>query len=423
MFDAAAQDASPLEAPTPRKARLGEMLVGAGLITADQLELALVHQRTHGGRLGTVLVQMGVLGEEELEGALAQQLGLSVCDVESIHPSPELLRMVPEKLVRKYELIPLSLQGRTLTVGMTDPFNHVAVEELKFATRCNHVVTRLITESTFRRFVTTRFAAARIMDDAISNLENPDRARREASAMDEAQLAPVIRLASHLVEQAVESRASDTHIEPYETFVRVRFRVDGCMYTVMTPPSRLHGGLVSRIKILSEMDISERRRPQDGHMSVQRAGETVHFRVSTLPTVYGEKCVIRLLKKEAHLADLGRLGFDDHQLAIVRRVSRLPQGLVLVTGPTGSGKTTTLHAVLNAINEPDINIVTIEDPVEATIPGINHVQVQERGGVSFAGALRSILRQDPDVVFVGEMRDQEVSNIAIRASLTGHLVF
>jgi type IV pilus assembly protein PilB len=397
------------------------MLVENGLITAEDLAEALEHQRHHGGRLGSVLVALGRLSEEELESNLGRQLGLAVCDVESVHPSAELSKLVPERLIRLYEVLPIAIEGRTLHVGMVDPANETAIEELKFVTRCTQVVRRLVTETTFRRFLATRYASAQIIDEALGDIDFG--AARRGPGPDDAYLAPVVRLTAHLLQQAVQARASDIHIEPYETFFRIRFRVDGCMYTVMTPPARLHGGLTSRIKILSEMDIAERRKPQDGHMTLEHVHDTLHFRVSVLPTVYGEKVVIRLLKKEAHLADLGRLGFDQAQLTTIKRAAKLPQGLVLVTGPTGSGKTTTLHAVLNHINDPEINIVTIEDPVETTIPGINHVQTSERGGVTFAAALRSILRQDPDVIFVGEMRDREVSEIAIKAAMTGHLVF
>jgi len=423
----------PARPKAPRR-RLGELLVEAGLIDAAQLQEALIHQKAHGGRLGSTLVALGYLSDRDLEGSLGRQLGLQTCEVESIHPPPEVLRLVPEALIRKYEVIPLELRGRTLVLGMTDPGNFCALDEIRFSTSAREVEPRLITETTYRRFLTTRFAAAMLMDqiagdetweDITDGAVPPeaDASRRRRPDEDaEASTPPVIRLVNYVLHQSVQQRASDVHIEPYESFLRIRFRVDGKLYTVVTPPQRIQGPVVSRIKILAAMDIAERRKPQDGHMVLPIEGEQVHFRVSVLPTVYGEKCVIRLLKKEAHLADIERLGFRGDQLAAIRKVARMPQGLVLVTGPTGSGKTTTLHAILNFINEPDVNIVTIEDPVESSIPGVNHVQVQEKGGVNFASALRSILRQDPDVVFVGEMRDPEVSKIAIRASLTGHLV-
>ncbi len=427
----------PPDDPPRRKLRkrLGEQLMDAGLIDATQLKEALDHQQVHGGRLGSILVTLGFLSEDALNTELGKQLGLAVCGVESIDPPGELLSRISPAIMRKHEMVPLSLQDRHLVVGMVDPGNVNAIDDLRFILDCRTVEVRLITESTFRRFLNTRFATAMLMDsisgdDSLEStrvglgpeMDSAGGAERVQQVEDDADDPPVVRLVNYLLLTAVDRRASDIHIEPYETFFRVRFRIDGRLYTVLTPPLRMHQATVSRIKILAGMDISHRRRPQDGHIMIQVGKDPLHFRVSTLPTTYGEKCVIRLLKKEAHLADLGQLGFGRDQLEDVKRIIRQPQGLVLVTGPTGSGKTTTLHAMLNDINEPETNIVTVEDPVESTIPGINHVQIEERGGVSFASALRSILRQDPDVVFIGEMRDEEVANIAVKAALTGHLV-
>lgn len=409
-------------APPSRRPRLGDMLVDAGLLSAEDLQVALDHQARHGGRLGTVLVGLGMLDEEILDSTLGKQLGIRVAEVENLNPPPELLRQIPERVMRRHELIPLSLRNRVLEVGMCDPGNQAALDELRFL-GFPRVEVRLVTESSFQRFMRTRYAPILLLDQVMNDPELARLTRSEAPAAPaDANLPPVIRLASHLLERAVEHRASDIHVEPYESFFRVRYRVDGAMHTVLTPPSRLHAGVVSRLKVMCGLDITERRKPQDGHMALDLAGESVHFRVSVLPTVFGEKVCIRILRKEAQLADLGLLGLARDQLATLKRVARLPQGLILVTGPTGSGKTTTVHALLNLLNEPDVNLVTLEDPVESTIAGVNHVTVNERGGVSFASALRSILRQDPDVVFVGEMRDQEVSQIAVRAALTGHLV-
>ncbi len=428
-------------APMPqprRKQRLGDVLVELKLVTQAQVAEALSYQKVHGGRLGSALCTLGYLSESDLESSLGKQLGLAVCDVESINPSAEVLRAIPESLVRKYEVIPLAVKGKTLTLGMTDPSNISAIDEIKFGSGFKTIEIRLLTETTFRRFVATRYATVLLMDQIAAdpnldktnatpgqpgqNIASGDVDRKVWEEDPDAALPLVVRLGNYVLEQSVIQRASDIHIEPYESFFRIRFRVDGCLYTVLTPPQRIHAPLVSRIKILSEMDISERRRPQDGHMTMRQGDEELHFRVSSLPTMYGEKVVIRLLKKEAHLADIARLGFRPEQLASIRKVAKLTQGLVLVTGPTGSGKTTTLHAMINHINDPDINIVTIEDPVECAIPGVNHVQTNEKGGLTFSGALRSILRQDPDVVFIGEMRDPDVCSIALKASLTGHLV-
>ncbi len=415
-----------------REQRLASSLVKAGLIRQQQLKEARGHQRVYGGRLGTVLVTLGHLTEEQLHGSLARQLGLETCDVESLNPSPEALRLIPEDLVRKYQMIPIDFSGEDLVVGMVDPENREALDDVRFLLGCDGIQIQLITESTFQRFLTTRYAA-----DAMTAVTADSSEVAEVdfglegdevvglsfeNDADESGSHPVVKLVNQLLVRAVKLRASDIHVEPYESFFRVRFRVDGRLYTIVTPPKSFQRPMVSRVKILSGMDIAESRKPQDGHLVMRWNRESLNFRVSTLPTVHGEKCVIRLLKKEAHLADLARLGFHPHQLELVKQTARQTQGLILVTGPTGSGKTTTLHALLNDINDPDINIVTVEDPVETSIPGVNHVQIQDRGGVTFASGLRSILRQDPDVVFVGEMRDAEVSRIAIRAALTGHLV-
>ncbi len=417
-----------------REKRLASSLVRSGLISQEQVSEAMHHQELYGGRLGNALVLLGHLTEEQLHGSLARQLGLETCDVESLNPPPEALRLIPEDLVRRYEMIPIDLTDETLLVGMTDPSNQRAIEDVRFLLGCARIEVRLITRSTFERFLSTRYASESMGQAAAApgeseevdfglELETTDFETLEFdNDSDDGAKAPVVRLVNHLLTRAVQLRASDIHVEPYQSFFRVRFRVDGRLYTIITPPKRLQRPIVSRIKILSGMDIAESRKPQDGHLVMHWQRETLNFRVSTLPTVHGEKCVVRLLKKEAHLADVARLGFAPDQLGLVRQMARQTQGLILVTGPTGSGKTTTLHALLNEINDPDINIVTVEDPVETSIPGVNHVQIQERGGVTFASGLRSILRQDPDVVFVGEMRDSDVSRIAIRAALTGHLV-
>ncbi len=415
-----------------RERRLSSALVRSGLINDAQVDEALEYQSLYGGRLGNVLVLLEALTEEQLHSSLARQLGLETCDVESLNPSPEALRLIPEDLVRKYQMIPIDFSGESLLVGMTDPENKAALDDARFLLGCDTIEVQLITESTFQRFLTTRYAAGAMSEVAAEKheIESIDFGMEVEDvsglfieqAGDDQGSSPVVKLVNQLLVKAVKLRASDIHVEPYEIFFRVRFRVDGRLYTIVTPPKSLQRPMVSRIKILSGMDIAESRKPQDGHLVMRWNRESINFRVSTLPTVHGEKCVVRLLKKEAHLVDVARLGFHPQQLELVRQNARQTQGLILVTGPTGSGKTTTLHALLNDINDPDINIVTVEDPVETSIPGVNHVQIQERGGVTFATGLRSILRQDPDVVFVGEMRDAEVSRIAIRAALTGHLV-
>jgi len=422
-------------APVKKRKRLGEMLIDKGLIDEAQLQEGLQHQRVHGGRIGEVLVTLGHLAEEDLTSNLGQQLGLQVARLESIAVDAKLMKLVSRDLCERYEFIPISRKGQSVTVGMIDPLDLQALDGLRFVLRTTHIEPRLCTPDTFARFVETHFPkqalkAAPTVDEitrdaALDRMQFAETDEADVSAHDlerESGAHPIARLVNWMLTAAIDQRASDIHMEPYESFFRVRFRIDGMLHTVLKPPKTLQAALVSRVKVLSEMDISERRKPQDGHMAVHYKGETCHFRISTLPTSYGEKCVIRLLKKEAHLADIGQLGFSREQFAEISRKAKLAQGLILVTGPTGSGKTTTLHAMINYINEPDVNIVTVEDPVESTIEGVNHVPIKENGGTTFSAGLRAILRQDPDVVLVGEMRDKEVSKIAIKASMTGHLV-
>ena len=408
---------APRAEPPRKHRRLGEMLVDAGLLDELQLDMALRHQRAHGGRLGSVLVSLGFLSDVDLESKLSQQLGIMVREVDSINPCKDVLAMVPEAMMRKHEAIPIRMDGAALVVGMVDPSNQLAVDELIFMSGGRDIRLEMITEATLRRFLGTHFTSDAFRGDDLDGGfeivfgEQPDDDSWEA-----------VQLADFILGNAIRRRAIDIHVEPYETFFRVRLRVDGTLYNLLTPPHGAHSALITRIKSMADMDVSNQQTPQDGQIRREFEGETQEFRVSTLPTVHGEKCGIRLLKKESHLVDLAQLGFSRDQLALVQGVSQKPQGLVLVTGPTGSGTTTTLHAILNAINEPNINIVTLEDPVESAIPGMNHIAVKDRAGMGYADGLRSVLRQDPDVVFVGELRDPEVAEIAVKAALTGQLV-
>lgn len=425
-----------------RGERFGDKLIREDRITPEALDEALQHQRSHGGRLGNVLVELGHLTEPELGRALSEHLGVELYAPEVPKANADIASLVPESLVRKYEMIPIKVSGSTLVVGMVDPTNLMAIDDIRFASGFSTIDVKLVTESTLAQFVEACYGSGSLISEIVQDeqlsfdpmgmdkVEQDDDVRPEETAGSdpvhqletEASLPPIVRLVNFILLHALEKGASDIHVEPYEESFRIRFRIDGYLHPILMPPVRMHQPFVSRLKILSEMDIAERRKPQDGHMALRHRGEVTHFRVSMLPTSYGEKCVIRLMKKEPHLADLDKLGFPDKQLRLLKRHGTASQGMILVTGPTGSGKTTTIHALINFVNNPGINIVTLEDPVEMTIPGVNHVGVQERGGVTFAGGLRSILRQDPDVVFVGEMRDEEVSRIAVKASLTGHLV-
>lgn len=380
-----------------RKMRLGEMLVQAGYITDDEVGRALAVQKMGGGRLGSILVKLKFCTDDHIREVLADQLSVQVVELTDFTPEPEVLELVPTDLIRKYELVPIRKDGDNLWVAMMDPYNLTAIDDLKFATGCRHLTIVTCTEDDFKEFLEENLQTQCLIeeileggdfyDKAINSLDEDMRIVQEESEEDlvhDLKLAgeqpPIVTLCNFLLVESINRGASDIHIEPYETYFRIRFRVDGRLMSMLTPPHRLHRPMIARMKILAEMDISKSRIPQDGHIAIQYKGETVHYRVSTLPTVYGEKCVIRLLKKDNGLMDLNKLGFTEAEFAILRANINKPQGIVLVTGPTGSGKTTTLHAALAYINDPEVNIVTLEDPVEASIDGINHVQVATRGG-------------------------------------------
>lgn len=417
---------------------MGEILVDAGVVDDAAVQRALAVQKMGGGRLGTILVNLRLCTEEQIRLALSNQLEIEMVRLDDFSPDAVAMGAIPRDLLLKYEAIPLKIEGDKLHVAMLDPFNLHALDDIKFATGKKLVVVSC-TEGDFSSFVKEHLETQSLMQDildggefyqrAVENLEGT----RESGGDDDADEivhdlklagteAPIVTLCNFLLVESINRRASDVHIEPYETYFRVRLRIDGTLQTLITPPQRLHSSMVTRMKIMADMDIAKRREPQDGHIAIRYNSETCHYRVSTLPTIYGEKCVVRLLKKDDNLASVETLGFEPMELEKFKQSMRKPQGIVLVTGPTGSGKTTTLHAGLSMINEPGTNIVTLEDPVEASIPGINHVQINDAAGLSFPAGLRSILRQDPDVVFVGEMRDPEVAAIAVKAALTGHLV-
>lgn len=430
----------PTQGAAPRRLRLGEMLVQAGVLKETQVMHALDMQKAGGGRLGAIFIQLKMCTEAQIRQALHSQFGIEVVDLGKVQPDPTLIELISLDLIRKYEVIPLKMEQRKLWIALLDPYNIYALDDIRFRTGISHLVVATCTETDYKRFIEEHLETRGIMDEILEEGEFYTRAVRylqtreqtEAEERETAELtqelrlasseSPIIVLANFLLAEALRRRASDIHIEPFETSFRVRMRIDGRLLTILNPPQRLQGAVVARFKVMSAMDITKRRVPQDGHMAISYRGETVHFRVSTLPTVYGEKCVIRLLKKDFALADLDHLGLSIEHLRQFKRALAAPQGLILVTGPTGSGKTTTLHAGLNFVNNPEINIVTLEDPVEATMSGISHVAIQNQGGVTFSSGLRAILRQDPDIVFVGEIRDSEVAQIAIRAAQTGHLV-
>ncbi|MBI4529739.1 MAG: Flp pilus assembly complex ATPase component TadA [Deltaproteobacteria bacterium] len=416
--------------------RLGNLLIDQGLISQEQLQGVLVAQRTTKKRIGQLLIEMGLLIEERLLEVLSKQFALEVLPADIFEMlSPETVKLIPETLARNYSVIAVGLHDRTLDVATADPVNVVALDDLAHATglRIHFKLASLITiKKAIDRYYSQvsmhqnlEEIAQKDVSISISSSNFSEEAVDLAELKQQADLPPVVKLINHLLYQAVTERASDIHIEPYEENTKVRFRIDGVLYDFTQVPRQLHLAVVSRIKIVANMDIAERRLPQDGGFKVNSGGQEYDFRVSTLPAIYGENVEIRLLAKEAVTTQytLESLGFEPEQLKIFKQAIHRPWGMILITGPTGSGKSTTLHTALKIIRSPRNNIVTVEDPVEYHQPGIQQVQVKPSIGLDFAAALRSILRQDPDIIMVGEIRDLETAQMALRAALTGHLIF
>lgn len=423
--------------------KLGKFLVEAGVVSEAAIEKALEEQRRGGGRLGATLVSLKLCTEEQIRTALNDQMGVEVVNLEDVVPDPNLQNLLSIELIRKYEVIPIKCENRKLWVAMMDPYNLTAIDDIRFKTGFSRLVIATCTEGDFKRYIEEHLETKGLIDEilqggdfynkAIEQLEDvelrepgEDEPTSAALLAHELRLAstqsPIVTLCNFLLVEAINRRASDIHVEPYATSLRIRLRVDGRLRTILSPPKRLAPAITARLKVMSDMDITIRRIPQDGHLAVNYQGQVIHFRVSTIPTVYGEKSVLRLLKKDNKLETLHQLGFDPDDIKLFEHCLNAPFGMILITGPTGSGKTATLHSGLNLISNSELNIVTLEDPVEATLPGINHIPVNKRGGMNFADGLRSILRQDPDVIFLGEIRDTEVATIAMRAAQTGHLV-
>ena len=411
-------------------ARLGELLLRANLITRDQLEQAIAQQKVDGGHLGTILTKLRLVKEEDVCRCLGAQYGIPYIDLDTQTIAPELIQLIHPGIVQKHLVIPVAKAGTTLTMAMADPTNVFAVDDIKFMTGLK-IELLVATESAIRRAIdryydsseTLQNVMASIEDAGMEVMEEQEDGNPNISDLRQAvEEAPVVKLVNLILAEAIKKGTSDIHAEPYEKVFRVRFRIDGVLYEVMTPPMSLKNAIVSRMKIMADLDISERRLPQDGRMKVKYKGREVDFRVSTLPTLFGEKVVMRLLDKSNLKLDMSTLGFAPKALADFEEAIRAPYGMILVTGPTGSGKTTTLYSALDRLNQPETNIMTAEDPVEFNIKGINQVQIRENIGLNFAAALRSFLRQDPDVIMVGEIRDHETAEIAVKAALTGHLV-
>jgi type IV pilus assembly protein PilB len=411
-------------------ARLAELFLRANLISEAQLDQAIAQQKVEGSRLGTILTKLGWVKEEDVSRCLGEQYGIPYIDLDSQTIPPEVIRLIPPGIVQKHLVIPIGKAGTTLTMAMADPTNVFAVDDIKFMTGLK-VEAMVATESAVRRAIdrfydsseTLQNVMASIEDAGMEVIEEQQDGNLNISDLRQAvEEAPVVKLVNLILAEAIKKGASDIHTEPYEKTFRVRFRIDGVLYEVMTPPLSLKNAIISRLKIMAELDISERRLPQDGRMKIKYKGREVDFRVSTLPTLFGEKVVMRLLDKSNLKLDMSKLGFAPKALADFEAAIRAPYGMILVTGPTGSGKTTTLYSALDRLNQPETNIMTAEDPVEFNIKGINQVQIRENIGLNFATALRSFLRQDPDVIMVGEIRDFETAEIAVKAALTGHLV-
>ncbi len=447
-------------------AKLGEILVRENLISPQNLREAVEYQRQHGGRLGFNLVKLGLISDDMITAVLSRHYGIPSVNLDLFSIDPSVLSLIPQEVTQKHSVLPLSRVGATLTLAMVDPTNVFAIDDVKFMTGLN-VEPVVVAEGSVQQAIAKYYGSSREIELASvsteevtlptsSNGSNGNGAITHADLVsldsidfetgqtedvevvednEEIDLstlsrmsedAPVVRLVNVLLVDSLRRGASDIHVEPYEKELRIRFRIDGVLYDVMHPPLKLRDALISRIKIMSKLDISEKRLPQDGRIKIKvkvdSRSRELDFRVSTLPTLFGEKVVLRLLDKQNLMLDMTKLGFESESLVKFKRNISKPYGMVLVTGPTGSGKTNTLYSALQSLNTVETNIMTAEDPVEFNLPGINQVQMKEQIGLNFAAALRSFLRQDPNIVLVGEVRDFETAEIAIKAALTGHLV-
>ena len=405
--------------------RLGDVLVDAGILTDAELLIALETQRSVIGarrRLGHVLVDLGLTTERQIAEAVSEQLHLETVDLTKVAVSPDTIRLLPRAVAQRLGLIVLSRDGNRLTVAVSDPTDVVALDDVRLHTGATELVVLVATETQVRDHLTRVWSLSEDSSDLTTYFEDVDLPSSEADDQGGADDAPTVRLVSMVLADAVRVGASDIHVEPQRDRLRIRYRVDGLLREVMTVPRSALASVVSRLKIVSGLDIAERRLPQDGRTRIAVDGNRIDARVSTMPSVHGEKVVVRLLAQAERLQPLAETGLDEDQLAALGRALRSPQGLVLITGPTGSGKTSTLYAALQEIHAPEHNIVTLEDPVEVQVPGVTQVQVHERSGLTFSRGLRAVLRQDPDVVLVGEVRDPETAELAVRAALTGHLV-
>ena len=409
--------------------RLGEILLREGLVTREQLSQALAEQKNTKHRLGYVLVKLGLVQELEITKVLARQYRMPAVDLTRFEVDPKIIKLVPAEMATKSIVLPLKREGRTLTVAMADPTDHGLLEDLKFITRFD-LFPVIAGEYTLRNLIEKHYESSdqqlatllKDMEETGEDVEVVEEQEDEAATQAQIDDAPVVKLINGLLTDAVKRGASDIHIEPFEHEIRVRYRIDGALLEIMKPPLKMKAALTSRVKILSQLNIAERRVPQDGRLKLKMGSRVIDFRVSTLPVLFGEKIVLRILDKGNLTLDLTKFGFEEKAERDLMKAILNPYGMVLVTGPTGSGKTTTLYSALSRINTPEVNIMTAEDPVEYNLMGINQVLVRNEIGLTFAAALKAFLRQDPNIIMIGEIRDLETGGIAIKAALTGHLV-
>ncbi|MBI5675227.1 MAG: type IV-A pilus assembly ATPase PilB [Nitrospirae bacterium] len=415
-------------------AKLGQLLLSKNMISEDQLKKGLEEQARSGGRLGSTLISLGIINEDQLVTFLSQQYDAPAIKLSDYSIDPAIIKFIPHDVALKYHIFPVAKVGATITIAMSDPSNVFAIDDIKFMTGYN-VEPVVASESAIKNAINQHYGESDALQTAMDSIKNMGIDGASLDLIHEAdedvdisvlkegaENAPVVKLVNAILSEAIDRGSSDIHIEPYEKNFRVRYRIDGMLYDIMQPPPKLKAALSSRLKIMAELDIAERRLPQDGRIKLKIRGKPVDLRVSTLPTLFGEKIVMRILDRSNLNLDLTQLGFEEKALENFNEAITSPYGMVLVTGPTGSGKTTTLYSALSTINNIDVNIMTVEDPVEYNLHGINQVHVKEEIGLTFAAALRSFLRQDPDIIMVGEIRDFETAEIAVKAALTGHLV-
>ncbi len=410
--------------------RLGELLVRNQLISDDQLAQAISEQKKEGVRLGAALVKLGYVQEHDLASFLSKHYGVPSINLAEFDVDPAVVSLIPAEVAQKYQLVPINRAGATLIVAMADPSNIFAIDDIKFMTGFNVEVV-VAAEAAIKEAIDTYYDQSATMADALEGLEDFDDLELvEDGTFDDvneleraSEDAPVVKLVNLILTDAIKKKASDIHIEPYEHSFRVRYRIDGVLYEVMKPPRKLKNAITSRLKIMASLDIAERRLPQDGRIKIKMGrGQEMDYRVNCLPTLFGEKVVLRLLDKSNLQLDMTKLGYEEQALAWFKKEIHKPFGMVLVTGPTGSGKTVSLYSALSELNKTTENISTAEDPVEFNFAGINQVQMHEEIGLNFAAALRAFLRQDPDIIMIGEIRDFETAEIGVKAALTGHLV-